>query len=273
MQTTTLIGIDLALIQDFTAVVVVQQELRPRAGASWVGRLLSWLPGGDTSEGHYAVSWVERLRERDYVQLVGRIRQMLSDPRLRDCPCAVDITGVGRPVLDMLREANLPVWLRPVIITGGHQVTPQQDGGFHIPKKELATVLNVLLQFGRLRLAHDPRTGRPISPAFMQELHAFSKRITTSATEKFEARAGATDDIIMATALACWLGENTAGAGSIGFPQTVAEGRSVLEHIPPGVCSTDQPRGEVVTIWEPPERSPEEAWRDAGDWDRVQGGR
>jgi hypothetical protein len=95
----------------------------------------------------------------------------------------------------------------------------------------------------------------------------------TSAVEKFQARAGATDDIIMACALACWLGENSAVAGSMGFPQTVAEGRSVLEHIPSGVCSTDQPRGEAVTLYEPPERSPEDAWGDFGDWNRVQGGR
>jgi hypothetical protein len=258
----TIIGIDLALIQDYTAVVIVQQEHRPRP--TLAGRLLSWLPGaaGVATEGHYLVSWVERLRERDYVQLVDRIGRMLSDPRLRDCSCAVDITGVGRPVLDMLREANLPVWLRPVVITGGHQVIPQEDGGYHIPKKELATVLNVLLQFGRLRLAHDPKTARPISPAFIQELHAFTKRITTSANEKFEARAGATDDIILATALACWLGENTpiGWDGSMGLPKTVAEGRSVLEHIPPDVCPTSRGQSEGIVLWEPPQSGEPGRW-------------
>ena len=61
----------------------------------------------------------------------------------------VDATGVGAPVVDMLRRADLPCRLMPVTITGGEHDAPVR-GGYHVPKRELLTGLQVLVQSGGL---------------------------------------------------------------------------------------------------------------------------
>ena len=50
-------------------------------------------------------------------------------PALADrCTVALDATGVGAPVLDMLRKANLGCRIVPVITTGGERAS--DAGGF-----------------------------------------------------------------------------------------------------------------------------------------------
>lgn len=62
----------------------------------------------------------------------------------------VDQTGVGRPVVDMLRAADLlPIALT---ITGGDTVT--QDGrDYRVPERDFVSTVSVLLQAERLKIA------------------------------------------------------------------------------------------------------------------------
>ena len=56
----------------------------------------------------------------DYPAMVDRVSDLVSRPELSHCTTLiVDATGVGRPVVDMLRGARLPCRLMPVTITGG----------------------------------------------------------------------------------------------------------------------------------------------------------
>ena len=70
---------------------------------------------------------------------------------VRHSTLVVDATGVGAPVVDMLRRADLPCRLMPVTITGGEHDAPVQ-AGIHVPKRELLTGLQVLVQSRGLQI-------------------------------------------------------------------------------------------------------------------------
>jgi hypothetical protein len=119
----------------------------------------------------------------------------------------VDQTGVGRAVVEMMAD-RLRGWveatLLPIQITGGHAVTIGEDGSVRVPKKELVGAVQVLLQSRRLQIA---RT-LPDAPLLVKELENFRVKITEAANETFGAwREGQHDDLVLATALAAWLGE------------------------------------------------------------------
>jgi hypothetical protein len=89
----------------------------------------------------------------------------------------------------------------PVTITAGTEVTLAPDGGFHVPKKELVTCLQVLFQARRLRI---PRS-LPDADTFIRELLNFQVKITPATNETFGAwREGEHDDLVLAVALAGW---------------------------------------------------------------------
>ncbi len=64
----------------------------------------------------------------------------------------MDGTGVGRPVVDLLRRARLEAILMPVTITGGQTETTDQ-GFYRVPKRDLIVGLQVVLQRGGLQIA------------------------------------------------------------------------------------------------------------------------
>ena len=67
---------------------------------------------------------------------------------------AVDGTGVGRAVVDLLRQERLPCLLWPVVITGGH-AEGYSDESYKVPKRDLLVGLQVMLQTGEQRIAAD----------------------------------------------------------------------------------------------------------------------
>jgi hypothetical protein len=117
----------------------------------------------------------------------------------------VDRTGVGVAVFDMLRKARPACRLVPVTITGGTATTCQEDGCWHVPKRELAGVLGVLIGGHRLKVA----PGLPLGKTLNQELAAFKVKVNiATGSESFEAwREKDHDDLVLAAALACWYGE------------------------------------------------------------------
>ena len=64
----------------------------------------------------------------------------------------VDATGVGLPVVDMLRAARPGCEIAPVLITGG--ATQRYDGRmWHVPKVDLLAGLQGMLERGELKIA------------------------------------------------------------------------------------------------------------------------
>jgi hypothetical protein len=155
-----------------------------------------------------AVPRLERLPlGTPYTDVVKRVVGLPRTPPLPGCTLAVEQTGVGRAVVDLLQEAlqgKVTCTFALVTITAGHAVTPGGGLGLHVPKKELVGMLQVLLQNRRLHVAG----GLPDAPVLVRELENFRVRITAAANETFEAwRENAHDDLVLAVALAAWWGE------------------------------------------------------------------
>jgi len=73
-------------------------------------------------------------------------------------------------VVEMFREARLPVNLVPITITGGQQVTVSGSGRT-VPKADLIGRLEVLLERGLLRIAAD----LPHADLLREELRRFER--------------------------------------------------------------------------------------------------
>ena len=116
------------------------------------------------------------------------------------CELTVDGTGVGRPVVDLLRRSGLSCKLQAAIITGGIAES-NSDGYHHIPKKDLITGLQLAIQLRTLQIAG----GMKFGPALVTEMAEMRVRITASGNEQYGAwREGSHDDLVFAVALACW---------------------------------------------------------------------
>ena len=190
------VGLDLGQAQDFTAIAVLA---RPRL----TGREI-----GADKKPPYAVPYLQRFPlGTPYPQIVTAVVDLLRTPKLHGSMLVVDQTGVGRPVVDMLRDGmrgRVTGHLVPVTITGGHDVTRGERAEYRVPKKELVGVLQVLLQTRRLRIAQS----LPEAAILVRELETFRVKITEAANETFGAwREGQHDDLLLAVALAAWAGE------------------------------------------------------------------
>ncbi len=129
-----------------------------------------------------------------YPQVVECIGNLVD--KLPGAALVVDATGVGRAVLDQMREAGLaPV---AVTITGG-RFTSYDGAMWRVPKKALLRPLVASTEEGRLKVAKGPRE----ADALLRELQAFQRQITESGNATFEG-VGEHDDLVIAVALACW---------------------------------------------------------------------
>ena len=96
------VGVDLGKRVDPAAIAVVEQA----------EALYAWMPPHDTRLG---VRWLERVARR-----IEEVVWQLNG----ECEVAVDATGLGAPVVDLLREARLGCELAAVVITGGKKPEP-----------------------------------------------------------------------------------------------------------------------------------------------------
>lgn len=201
------VGLDLGQAADYTALAVVEiveqnvleKVVRRVEGLHTVGYESVAQPA------HFHCRHLERfaLGVR-YPAIVDSVASMLATPQLRGASLVVDGTGVGRPVVDMFREAGMkPV---PVTITGG-VAESRSDGYWHVPKRNLVGAVQAPLQDGRLKFAE----GMALVPTLVQEMLNFQVKITTSANDTYGAwREGTHDDLILAVMLAAWWGARLA---------------------------------------------------------------
>lgn len=173
-------GLDLGQAADYTALTIIEKT--GKSPALFQGKHLHRFPLGTP-----------------YPEIVREVGALLSTPQLvGKCRLVVDATGVGRPVVDLLRKARLrPI---PVVITSGDRVTV--EGGFlRVPKRDLAGSLQVLLQTQRLKIA----ATHPLVPVLTEEMKNFKVKLTLSGHDTYGAwREGQHDDLILSVALATW---------------------------------------------------------------------
>ena len=136
-----------------------------------------------------------------YPEVVERVAAVTRDKRLAGrCHLAVDGTGVGRPVVDLLRRARPEAILMPVTITSGQTETREQ-GFYRVPKRDLIIGLQLVLQRGELQIA-----GKlPFAEKLVEEMMAMEVRVSAAGNEQYAAwREGTHDDLVFAVALAYW---------------------------------------------------------------------
>ena len=81
------------------------------------------------------------------------LRAVFAGPSVKGGTLVVDQTGVGRAVFESVRLANFGASILGLTVTAGHAAAFDDRGGWLVPKKDLAGVLQVLLQEKRLKVA------------------------------------------------------------------------------------------------------------------------
>lgn len=137
-----------------------------------------------------------------YPKQVTRIVELYK--RLPSCTLIVDMTGVGRPIVDMLRQQGLtPV---AITITGGDSVgVDKKSREYRVPKRELVSAVQVLLQSKRLKIADK----LPDAETLRDEMQAFKVEISKSGHDSYsnDWRENPHDDLVLAVAMAAWYGQ------------------------------------------------------------------
>jgi hypothetical protein len=233
------VGLDLGQAQDYTALAVLEQQL-------WTGPEVDWAdfgvffpegvePGGWVSPSVVGPLYAERILAVNaqylkgplaadsplflrhlmryplgtkYGEIVSSVRSLLSrEPfrrRIRYTRLLADKTGVGAAVIDGFY--NKGVYTIGVTIHGGSAVT-KEVRGFRVPKRDLVASVQTLLQNGRLKIAPEME----LAPVLKRELLNFRVKINlATAHDSYEHwREADHDDLVLATALACWYRELT----------------------------------------------------------------
>ncbi len=214
------VGLDLGQSSDYTALAVVEDAGGSDSEALHL-RHLERYPLR-TSYPEIADSVARLMRDQRLVKQSGaptledmRNRMSRADAlerqrrgevvRRENPELVVDGTGVGVAVTDLLKERGLR--FRPVTITGGdnaHMSANTKVGGrsYRVPKRDLVAALEVPFHTGALKVAE----GLALWPALRGELLSFRRKINLrTAHDSYEHwRDSDHDDLVLATALACW---------------------------------------------------------------------
>jgi hypothetical protein len=179
------IGLDIGQKRDPTALCVAETDPRLIEGKEVV---------------HFQIRHLERLPlGTAYPQVAARVgevtrqvhRRSGSTPRLY-----VDATGVGQPVVDLLREGGV----QPVAcyFTHGDRCREKNGQEVTIGKAHLVSSLQALLQTGRLHL---PQTSE--ATVLADELTTYEIRVDENANDRYGAfKVGTHDDLVTALGLA-----------------------------------------------------------------------
>jgi hypothetical protein len=198
-----IIGVDLGQANDYTALCVLEKW---RDSSTTVQQKGFELPTSiTTTRNIFHLRHLQRLKlGTGYPDVVAIVSTMLKAlPPAKHAPALVtDATGVGAPVIDMMKKAGL----RPiaVTITGGFDENRVASNDYRIPKRNLVSTLAVLLQSGRLKVAPDLAEGE----TFVSELSNFKVKISAAGHDSYNAwRESIHDDLVLSVALAAWFGE------------------------------------------------------------------
>lgn len=192
-------GLDLGQAQDSTAVALLAREVDRDRACYALRHLQRWPPGSP------------------YPRIAEDLSRLLRAVPQQGCRLVVDQTAVGRAVAQLFRLGATGS-TRQVLISAGHAVTSGEDGCTHVPKKELVSVLQVLLQTQRLKVA----AGLPLAESLTVEMAAFRATVTVAGgTEELSWRERKHDDLVLAVALAAWEGERN--PPSVGIPLILGE--------------------------------------------------
>jgi hypothetical protein len=207
------VGLDLGQSSDPTALAVIDYQKIP---------LDEYVPNHETKtttqlcKERYDVRHLERLAlGTSYTNIGAYAAELMSRAPLPQfaAELVVDQTGVGRPVVDLLRRSGLSK-LVAITITGGDAETRVSHNEYRVPKHLLVTGLDAKLSVGELRFSDKLKE----AGAMKSELQDFRRNTSASGYMTYNARSGAHDDLILAVALATyWLAVRKVRGASTSF--------------------------------------------------------
>jgi hypothetical protein len=225
------LGLDLGQSRDYSALSIIEEQLF--VGEAWASEILyaedlerglspGWVSPasitpyqvgdalwhmrrfGRPAEMPLQVRHLERFElGTRYTDVVGRVGAVLRQDPLRKMPAVllVDKTGVGASVLDSFTHAGIGA--TAMTLHGGSSVSRDpQRAGYRVPKRDLVTAAQVLLQGGRLKVA----AGLPEADTLRRELLNFKVKIDPrTAHDSYEHwREGDHDDLVLSVSMAAW---------------------------------------------------------------------
>src|SRR3954447_23397462 len=208
-----IIAVDLGQVSDPTAIAVLARREQLTGRQEVVTNIRAWFDGHQHEPpyyqapqiaGVYDIVHLERLElGTPYTAIPERLRAIarrlqhvwldevfaetgVGRARLDDAPISlvIDMTGVGRPVVDLLREDGLNP--AAITITGGDTVVRVREGEYRVPKRDLAGAIQSALQARRLRAAEP----LPDWPVLKRELGSFKAKISLSGHDSYGAGGG-----------------------------------------------------------------------------------
>ena len=204
------VGLDLGQKQDYTAIAVMEraEEMTGKIDAVTYER---------KRETRYGLRYLERVKlGTTYPAIVERVRQVVEARDVAgQCTLVVDATGVGGPVMDLLRGARLGCRMAPVVITGGERATQSGDT-WRVPKRDLVMGLQVMFEERSLRISES----LPEAATLVRELMSMRVKISAAGHDTYGAASGARegphDDLVLAAALAGWRAKKWERRGMFG---------------------------------------------------------
>ena len=181
-ESTTFVGVDLGKRENCSAIVVVERfEEVPNFTDVLRGKGLKT---------RYVVREAERVMlGTPYTEVVVRVKQVVGFVKTKgsgSVVVVVDETGPGVPVVEMMRELRMGCQVMGITITAGQHAT-----GSSVPRAELVTKLQLMLERGELEIAAGCTHGEEL----LRELEYLQLSGKAS---------GESDDLALALALACW---------------------------------------------------------------------
>jgi hypothetical protein len=181
-------GLDLGQAHEFTALAVLKRTLVGEPKPAHPPQRL------------YAVRHLHRFSlGTPYSEMAAHLATLFADKPLARSRLLVDQTIVGWPVLAELRRAKIQAKLTALTITNA-----QHADGLLVPKKELVSTMQILLQTRRLTIA----SSLPKADLLAEELANFKvKKPAIDGNDLADWREAPHDDLVFAVAIAAWQGE------------------------------------------------------------------
>lgn len=205
-----LIGVDLGRQNDFAAPVIFEDEL--------IVEPVTIMPDGVPPRYQDVPISLMRIynlvdmcqwRGVSYPMIARRIKDITISPLIsRDYILVVDATGVGIPVIDMMREQDLfPIGIS---ITGGNVVT-LSEFGYNVPKRDIVVNMQVVFQTERIRIAEELE----LAGTFRDQLKHYTTpdKLTARGKQTFgnDAEVG-NDDLVTSAGIVLWYAEKVLGS-------------------------------------------------------------
>ena len=194
------VGIDVGMVSDPTTVAAIERiRMVPTQRA---------IARGLSRQAREAIAeHPERLNLRHldrlplgtlYPRQVEILAGLMAHESLRGAPVYIDATGVGKPVLQMLKRAGVRN-LHGISITSAQSEAKRVPDGWNVGKAELVNGVQVAMQTRRLRL------GKRVNyvDLLVKELRDFrARQNANTGNMTFNAREGQHDDLVLAVSYA-----------------------------------------------------------------------